>query len=590
MRNSEKWIALIFGLCVFAYVLLRAIFVPTFHDEAATFFHYIVPGKFVPFNAHWDANNHFLNSALAYVGYRLFGADLIWIRLPNVLSFLIFIYYAFRISDSLKDRLLKWLLFVALLTAAFPLDFFSQARGYGMSLAFLLGAIHHGVQYFASRRVKHQLLLWCWMAAAVAANLALVNSCLIFLFVVVSTMVFKVDLRRWSNYLTLLLPGILVFSVVVYYGFELKEKGLLYTGSSDGFLLVTIRSLNLYQFGTEDRIAQGLIAILGGASGILVVLKLIASRFEWTVGRLAAVLLLLNVAGSILLNLIFGMNFPENRVGIYYIPLFLITFVFALDDLNLTVKHIRLAGLVLLFFPIQLLANINLNTTLLWDDWHVSKHLYNKAVEIQKTQENPLTINAFYLNELGWAFYNFQNAAYMQPVQRRPIPDTLADLIIARPEDFDMSSIPYDTVFHDAANGAYLLERSHPMNWVEAESVPLRLTEFNGTDEFYELLNDSINKLHAADGCFDLSASLKCENGMFDGHLIIASYNKDGEAETYEYVQLHWLRPEWNGEVLRLRRTYHFPKEAVTFKMYLWNMKQYQIGLKVEDFRWFVPG
>jgi len=58
----------LYGLIAFAigiYLILRAVFIPLVHDEAATFFHYIHSFDFVPFIAHWDANNHILNSALA---------------------------------------------------------------------------------------------------------------------------------------------------------------------------------------------------------------------------------------------------------------------------------------------------------------------------------------------------------------------------------------------------------------------------------------------------------------------------------------------------------------------------------------------
>jgi hypothetical protein len=87
LRRLEQWTWPWAVSAVFLYVVLRAVHVPTFHDEAATFFHYVVTGEFLPSVALWDANNHLLNSALGGLAYRLFGPEPLFIRLPNVLAF-----------------------------------------------------------------------------------------------------------------------------------------------------------------------------------------------------------------------------------------------------------------------------------------------------------------------------------------------------------------------------------------------------------------------------------------------------------------------------------------------------------------------
>ena len=65
------YLALSTALCI--YTALRAIHVPPIHDEAATFFFYIQRGSFLPFEAHWDAANHILNTGLATLSYNLLG-------------------------------------------------------------------------------------------------------------------------------------------------------------------------------------------------------------------------------------------------------------------------------------------------------------------------------------------------------------------------------------------------------------------------------------------------------------------------------------------------------------------------------------
>jgi hypothetical protein len=166
--------------------------------------------------------------------------------------------------------------------------------------------------------------------------------------------------------------------------------------------------------------------------------------------------------GSLLLNLVFGMNFPENRVALYYIPLFLLTVAAALDSVADLRPRAAWLALPFLFFPIHLIRNANLNTSILWPKWHGSEAVYQRAVELQQTVKRQLIISGHYLNELSWAYYNFLEGSPMPLMQREPVPDTLADLLIARPSDFDLGSIAYDRLLFDDANGIYLLKAAEP--------------------------------------------------------------------------------------------------------------------------------
>ena len=65
---------------VFVYVLLRAALIPLVHDEATSFLAYAQSGRFLPFSSMWDANNHYLNSLLGWLGYKVFGLHLLALR------------------------------------------------------------------------------------------------------------------------------------------------------------------------------------------------------------------------------------------------------------------------------------------------------------------------------------------------------------------------------------------------------------------------------------------------------------------------------------------------------------------------------
>lgn len=73
ISRIERIIYFILFILLWAYLWLRAIYVPLVHDEIATFYHYIQTGRFLPYLSHWDANNHFLNSALTWLSYSSSG-------------------------------------------------------------------------------------------------------------------------------------------------------------------------------------------------------------------------------------------------------------------------------------------------------------------------------------------------------------------------------------------------------------------------------------------------------------------------------------------------------------------------------------
>lgn len=83
---------LLIVLILFIYVILRAINISFSHDESLTFT--IFEG-----NRKWlkTANNHWLNTILAYISSRIFGYSELSLRLPNIISFPIFSYYCFKL-------------------------------------------------------------------------------------------------------------------------------------------------------------------------------------------------------------------------------------------------------------------------------------------------------------------------------------------------------------------------------------------------------------------------------------------------------------------------------------------------------------
>jgi len=133
-NNTVKKILLIAsGLLLFAYIIYRAYFLSFTHDESLTYS--IVSEKTI-----WEhtTNNHYLNTNLIALCQNLFGKSEFSLRLPNVLAFVLYFIAFFYIMKPVKNILVVILGIAILLLNPFFLDFFSLARGYGLSFAFMM--------------------------------------------------------------------------------------------------------------------------------------------------------------------------------------------------------------------------------------------------------------------------------------------------------------------------------------------------------------------------------------------------------------------------------------------------------------------
>src|SRR5688572_17089800 len=142
------------ALGLFVYLILRAIYVPPVHDEAATFIHYIQRNEWMPYKAHWDANNHILNSFLSGLFFKVFGFGFLQLRLASLLFFPLYAIYVYRIGGFLKSNIVKIGFYLGMLGVHSLMEYFAYSRGYGMSMALLMAAIFYMLQYFRNFELR----------------------------------------------------------------------------------------------------------------------------------------------------------------------------------------------------------------------------------------------------------------------------------------------------------------------------------------------------------------------------------------------------------------------------------------------------
>ena len=169
--NKFYWFS---SALVFLLVLFRCYTVPFAHDEVATFNFYIQSGNFLPFMSHVDAMNHFLLTATSWLSFKLFGSSVLALRLPSLLSFVILCMAIYKLNNLFNGTIPKIVLTFSFLFSYHFIAFYSLARGYGMSMAFLIFALYYFFCYIRHFSYRHFWKLLVFSQLALSANITLV--------------------------------------------------------------------------------------------------------------------------------------------------------------------------------------------------------------------------------------------------------------------------------------------------------------------------------------------------------------------------------------------------------------------------------
>ncbi|HNZ69639.1 MAG TPA: hypothetical protein PLT53_12935 [Prolixibacteraceae bacterium] len=167
--NFYSFIALYGAL--FLVLLFKVFHVPVTIDEVPTVYHYsrfsVWKIMMYPDNI---PNNHILNTLLTKGTILLFGKEQWVIRLPNLLSFLLFAWGVFRILKLTLRLDSPWFLAGALLFVnPYLLDFFGLCRGYGISLTMVTLSAGFLLAGFGEGRHK---FIWMALVCAILASYA----------------------------------------------------------------------------------------------------------------------------------------------------------------------------------------------------------------------------------------------------------------------------------------------------------------------------------------------------------------------------------------------------------------------------------
>lgn len=446
---------------IWAYVALRALLVPWVHDESTSIYWFLERETFLPYIALWDAGNHFLSSAIGVLGHKLWGLSLFGSRIGSVLAFPLYAWAAYRIGSLLNDRTVRWCCWTALLFCPFLLDFFSLFRGYGIGMAFFLVAVDGAMRYRAERRTRYLVQLLVGFALADFAVLSLVP---LWALVVAMLGVYlgrtyrttrSIEVRKVLLWIAL---GVLPLLFGLLLSWEMRRRGLLYHGSLDGFVPVTLASLCKYVLGSVHSVV-----LLGAGASVVAATAALFLRSAWSGPLLVvAALLWFDVFSRIAMALLFGVHYPEDRAALHLVPLAILLIAFAVDALVGQKQVFRFAALLLLVLPARSIVTANLDHTLLWPEQSVPLR-FLKHIAREQGEGRPLTIGAYNQLTMSIPYSARLHGLALNPPDVQDFPHTPNDFRIVDERHLAEALPGYRVVDHAAGPGLHLLERVDPL-------------------------------------------------------------------------------------------------------------------------------
>lgn len=360
-RNSQliTYSILLIAAVLFVYSAARSAMMCFTVDEAFTYQAYVKHSMFMPeeYNS-LTANFHMLNTWLMIVCSKIFGIAEWSLRMPNVLGHVLYLFFTAKFV--LRNRT-DWTavgIFVLLNAHPYFLDFFSVARGYGLSFGLLAGALWYLVQYTREeKKLPHLLASVLFAGLAMWASFVTLHAFLGVLFLLFFLTIITKQLTIKQKLVRTALVAVLfaVFSGIALPVIQkMQEAQAFYWGHGElwkgtllglgGLLSYTVNGdIHLHQTASEIWVA----AVLLLASALLVFTliknrKVPLSRNEPAV---LTALLVIGMTAIIAQHFVLGSPYPGGRTFLWMFVIFLWAVCSALQSISIP-KELQRAALV----------------------------------------------------------------------------------------------------------------------------------------------------------------------------------------------------------------------------------------------------
>ena len=554
------------GLAVLmgVHLVVRAFAVPITYEEATRFFTWVQhPGT---------PTDHTLSVLWSKLCTQLIGPSLVPQRLLALAAFVLYARYAFLFGTLVRDRLVRWCLWSALLLMPFAVELFALAGGQALAMAFLLMGLWHLGRVAVEPGMRS--VLWASLAFV---GVALSTAFMLPAWAIGELAVLLALLRaggayRWKRLLLwtvlAIVPGVLLFLAHSKddTGFEL-------------FLAEVLRKWSQLVFGIHAQwlLWTVVLSVLGMVVFAFLHMRSTTLVAQRTVLRTLVVLLVLWP--------VLGILAYEPRDLLHdllpWLPLFILGWALELEEAARHAPHRRWLALLLLLPVAHMLSGIHVITTRSSGDGAIQPAMAEAVQRIQAESTHPLVLGGGMRQAPGWNYARLLDAAPLSSLQTDHSARGTADLLLlSRPEADDVSGT-YSTI-QQGPGGLTLMQRTIPFTY--SELLDTTLTRPPSDAEYYELPLPTLPDLVEHAFSFDLVAVVVAERESRRGPFLIVEVN-DANMEHLYYASRDI--PLINGAEGKPIRITHalptVPSGAQRVAIYIWNPAR--VPLHVYDAR-----
>jgi len=582
-KQWYPWIFLSLSSLAWIYIILRAWIVQFSIDEAATFFMYVHNGRFLPPGATIDANNHLFNSFLTWISYHIFGSHPFALRLPNVLAALIYFFFIYRLSLLLKTGTSRYLFIILSFGTHFIIEFFGYSRGYGLSLAFLTGAVYYLLKTSHSPKVCYIVKALILNIMAVASNLNLVFIGIFIPLLLFSFLLYHKYPRQRRNIiqgiLLIILLSVPAFFFLIRQSLLIKSASGYYYGSDEGFFPVTVESLSLMITGLGDSLFAYYSILLISFLVIFIFIQWIRSKEQvskYLLSLTFLALLFVNWIGSSAIHVLLKVNFQEDRAAMHLLPLFYSFIVFYFDHFPKRYKKYWVLVLIpLLLIPIHSLKKTSLHDSIYGHSQQVPADFFFYIREKANENKYPPVVSAYQIKRQPWAFLNYRHGGMLNPLYATDFQWSYADYIISDGLIDNSLEDQYRVIMEDQRTTSILYGRnSEPVTRVVYEiEVP---EIYEGQVLYHKIFETDADTLAGRGLMIRINMEIESRAIPFEAVIAAEVFDLNRNILIYEAINLDQLKPVWDetGIVKHVIVIGEVPREAQRLLMYVWNKRE----------------
>lgn len=342
-RNLAKAWMVLCAMVAFALCAHKAATSSFTHDESFSFLRYpkqsvsdLVDHKMA------YTNNHLLNSLAMKASCHFFGTSELACRLPNLLALVVYLLYGALLLRGVHP-LLAAVGYPLLLTNVYVMEFFTLARGYGLSFGFLLMALFHLWRAAATKHWAHTILFHLAFLLASWSNFTLITTYLAGVVAFQLAVRLGMGTERWDRkplrrntilqVVLLLITGKLIGTPVE----RTLQANALDFGGDSGFYGDTVSTLvrsllpTMQVEGGMMLMMQAVLTVVVVAALAVVIVRRIRKAEQDDALFIIVTCLVLTCAGVYAQHVLFGVDHLKDRFALFLMPMLVLVFIHALQ-------------------------------------------------------------------------------------------------------------------------------------------------------------------------------------------------------------------------------------------------------------------